>query len=199
MLCYLVIKKHQAFRHWCIIMYLCKIEPLILRILQRKEKRYVFEPTVFGDNTPENEKLLEIAFKQRQKQMKEGEIAQTIIGNFIGWKDLGVGHISGLDCLKVDNTAIIELKNKYNTCNSGSQKSILDKLETYKNNNPDTRCIWGIVNPKYKSKLNEKLIHNGVVIDKIQGYELFKFVFKIGGVFYHEEIISFVKRIISSY
>jgi hypothetical protein len=171
-----------------------KIQYLIIKIINRENKCYVHEATLFGDNSPESIKMEEIAFMQRQKHMKQGEIAQVIIGNWIGWQDLGVGHYTGLDCLKKDNSIIIEIKNKYNTCNSGSQKAMCDKLANYKSNNPNTRCIWGIVNSKSgNNNLHEKFIHDEREIEKIQGQELLKMVFKIGNINYSNIIINFVK------
>lgn len=95
---------------------------------------------------------------------------------------------------------IIEIKNKWNTCNSGSKKSLLDKLSKYKKTHPFTRCVWGIVNPKQGcKKLCEKIIYDGVEIEKIQGEELFKLVFNIGNINYSSQIISIVKNYISKY
>ena len=137
--------------------------------MNRKRKCYEHESTLLGEDSPEIIDKLRVAYKIKQDKMKEGDIAQIMIGNIENWEDLGVGHFSGLDCKKDDNSMIIELKNKYNTCNSGSEKAIKDKLATYKKNNPKTRCIWGIINPKKNNKkLSTKIIHNGVEIEKIQ-------------------------------
>jgi predicted membrane-bound dolichyl-phosphate-mannose-protein mannosyltransferase len=70
-------------RYWY-LNYTKNIHTLINNLFQRKTKEYVHEPTLFGDNSKENIKMLEIAFKQRQKQMKEGELAQIVIGNWFG-------------------------------------------------------------------------------------------------------------------
>jgi hypothetical protein len=180
--------------------YIERIGPLIGNLYQKEKKNYVHEPTVFGDDSEENIKLLEIAFKQRQNQMKEGELAQIMIGNWFGWEDLGVGHLSGLDCRKKDNCFIMDVKNKFNTCNSGSRKTLFDKLSNYKTENPATRCIWAIVNPKPGCKrLYEKIIHDGVEIEKIQGPELFKLVFTIDNVDYSPWVIHIVKDLIKKY
>lgn len=66
-------------RYW-LITYIKLINKYITIILQRKSKEYVYEPTIFGDSSIENIKMLEISFKQRQKQMKEGKLAQIVIG-----------------------------------------------------------------------------------------------------------------------
>lgn len=172
------------------------IKILIFKILRNTNKKYIHEKTYFGDNSPENIKHLTIAHNIGQKQMKEGNIAQIIIGNFIGWEDLKFDHISGLDCKKKDNSIIIEIKN--NTCNYTSQKDLLDKLSLYKIKNPNTRCIWGIINPQPNcKKLKDIIIYNNVEIEKIQGDELFKLVFNYNNIDYSQEIIDYVKFIIS--
>lgn len=194
--------KIQAFirmKYWY-LPYIKVINNKITRIYDRKTKEYIHEPTIFGDNSTKNIEMLDIAFKIRQKQMKEGELAQILIGNWYGWEDLGIGHSSGLDCRKKDNTIIMDVKNKYNTCNSGSQKALLDKLSKYKKENPLTRCIWAIVNPKPNcNKLYEKIIHNGVEIEKIQGMDLFTLVFSIGNTDYSTQIITIVKHYLNNY
>ena len=186
----------QKYWYMC---YIEKINTLIRELYERKTKKFEYEPTIFGDDSKENIKQLEIAFKQRQKQMKEGELAQILIGNWIGWNNLGVGNSSGLDCQKKDNSIIMEIKNKWNTCNSGSAKDVLNKLSNYKKKHPKTRCIWAIVNPKSNcKKLHEKIIYKDVEIEKIQGYELFKLVFSIGKINYSDKIIKIVKNTISN-
>ena len=179
----------DKFKLWC-----DKITPLIKEIIGRKNKVYEHESTVLGDNSEANIKSLEVSFKQKQKQMKEGEIIQAMIGNWDGWEDLKTGHPSGLDCRKIDNSMIIEGKNKYNTCNSGSEKFVKDKLSIWKKENPNTRCILGIANPKPGcKKLSKIIMHNGVEIEKIQGEELFKLVFTIGSINYSKKVIEFAR------
>jgi len=174
-----------------------KIKKEIELILNSKRKKYIYEPTMFGIETYEYKKALEISNKVRQLQMKEGKIAQVLIGNFYGWEDLGNGHSSGLDCKKNDNSIIIEIKNKYNTCNSDNQKTLLDKLSNYKKKYPNTRCIWGIINPRLNcTKLKEKIKYNDVEIEKIQGIELFSLVFTLNAINYANEIINFTKDLI---
>lgn len=178
-------------------LYKNRIKILIEKTVNRKCKKFVYEPTILGDNSQENIEKLTIAHSIRQKQMKEGEIAQIILGNFIGWQNLKVGHKSGLDCRKLDNSIAMELKNKYNTCNSDSLKMVLEKLSKYKKFNPETRCVIGIVNPKKNTKiLHEKFFYKDVEIEKLQGKELFKLVFSYNGVDYSQEIIDFTTSII---
>lgn len=191
-----LVRKKYWFLYDLIKINKTKIQP----ICKRKTKEYVHETTIFGDDSKENIESLKTAFKQKQKKMKEGELAQTLIGNWIGWEDLGIGHTSGLDCRKKDNTIIMDVKNKWNTCNSGSKKDLFDKLSTYKKENPSTRCVWAIINPKPGcKKLSEKIMYAGVEIEKIQGIELFKIVFSIGNINYSPQIINIVKYFIRSY
>ena len=177
--------------------YYNKLDPLIKDVFVRPRKPYKHEASVFGDNSYEGVKVGIPAHKHRQDKMKEGEIAQLVIGQWSGWVDLQIGHSSGLDCRKSDNSAIIELKNKHNTCNSGSEKAIKDKLAKYKNENPETECIWGIVNPKPGVQgLTQTLTHDGVELIKMQGDDLFSYVFTHDGYNYSNEIIEHVKTII---
>lgn len=197
-----IIKIQSLIRmRYCIIMlYINYIEPLIKKLYQRENKEYVHEPTIFGDNSEKSIKTLEIAFTQKQNEMKEGELGQIMIGKWFGWEDLGVGHLSGLDCRKKEKPIIMEVKNKWNTCNSGSKKTVLDKLSEYKKENPETRCVWAIINSKPGcKKVKEILTHNGVEIEKIQGIELFKLVFKIGKIDYSSQVIKSVQYIVNKY
>lgn len=131
--------------------------------------------------------------------MKEGEIAQVVLGNWYEWEDLGTGHDSGLDIRKQDNSAIIELKNKWNTCNSSSAKAVNDKLSDYKKKNPNTRCIWGSVNPKDINKNNSSnYVYDGVTIESLQGNELLDYIFTYKNYNYKKQILDKIMEIIKS-
>ena len=178
----------------CLCEYKTTIAPQIMQILNNARRPFQYEPTIFGSDNTKYIESLQTAFEIRQRQMKEGDIAQVCIGAFYGWKNLGVGHPTGLDCMKCDNSVIMELKNKYNTCNSSSQKTLLDKLAKYKKNNPNTLCVWGIVNPKPNcTKLTDTIVHNGMVIKKIQGADLFKLVFVLDGCDCSQDVIQYIK------
>lgn len=175
--------------------YKIKIKELIISKINALNKPYQYKKTLLSDDTNDNIKKLEIAYHVHQKYMIEGEIAQIITGNFIGWEDLKQDHKSGLDIRKKDNSIIIELKNKYNTCNSSDEKKLLNKLCKYKKENPNTRCIWGVINPKNNKSVSKKIIHNGVEIEKIEGQKLLSLIFTIYNQDYTPEIIPFVKSI----
>ena len=192
------VKQCQKYiREWYFKRYCNKIKPQILGIKNRKQNKYVHESTIFGDNSESNKKSLEIAFKQRQMQMKEGEIAETILGNFQGWTKLKRGDISGMDIKKNDNSIIIEVKNKHNTVKgSDIKKSLYPTLAKYKNRHPETRVIWGIINEKPGTlNLSSIITFNNVKIERIQGIELFKIVCIIGGIDYSYRVIDFVKSV----
>ena len=174
-----------------------RVTPLILDVLNKKVADYKFEYSFLGDDSVETIEREKIAFKERQIKMKHGDIAQIMIGCWIGMEDLGIGHETGLDCRKLDNSMILEIKNKYNTCNSGSTKSVLDKLAKYKMNNPNTECIWGIINPKKLNDNNNKKIiyHNNVEIIKLQGEKLFEKIFILDGYNYTNDIRNIIRKI----
>ena len=175
--------------------YYAKIRSLIRQKLDTNRKEYIHKPTLFGDNSEECIKKMETALKIKQIQMKEGEIGQLIIGNFIGWVDLKTGHSSKLDCMKTDGSIIIEIKNRHNTCNGGSRKTVHDNLSNYKKNHPNTRCILGILNPRKNCKLLKKTIqHDGVEIERIEGDELLKLIFTLDGFDYSKQVIDVVRQ-----
>jgi hypothetical protein len=68
--------------------------------------------------------------RQAQKTLSNaiGGFHQKILGNSLGWEDLGRNHDTGLDVKKSDDTIFAEIKNKYNTTNSGSSDSVKRKL-----------------------------------------------------------------------
>jgi len=182
-------------RRKCLCSYKRAVKSAIEKILHADKVEYQHEETMFGDNSEENICRLRTAFEVKQEKMQEGYIAQKVLGLFYGWEDLGTGHDSGLDIRKKNSTIIFELKNNYNTCNSGSQKAILDKLARYNARHPNTICAWGIINPKPGcKKLVQSLRHDGVEIVKIQGESLFELVFTYEHHDYSKEVVDFVKQ-----
>ena len=174
--------------------YLEDIKDAVIKITESTKKDYKYDETVFGNEKVKEE--MEIAYKMKQLQMKEGDLAQKVLGMFPEWEDLKTGHSSGLDIKKKDNSCIMEIKNSWNTCNSGSQKAVLDKLSNYKKKNPNTVCVWGIVNPRPNSKkLEETIIYNGEHILKLQGTRLLEYVLTYDGKSYKDKIVTYVKNI----
>lgn len=70
------------------------------------------------------------AFRQREKNvsMKFGYFHQNLMGKFHGYKSLKNGDVTGIDLVKEDGTEAWEIKNRHNTMNSGSAKTVENKL-----------------------------------------------------------------------
>ena len=89
-----------------------------------------------------------LALKEKQRQMKVGEIWQEALGSYNGWCNLKQGHESGLDIISYTKKVAIELKNRTNTDNASSKKANFDKLAKFKKNNPEYLCIYANINDK---------------------------------------------------
>jgi hypothetical protein len=88
---------------------------------------FIFDVTVNGltiEGWFEREKI-----RQSQKSMQNqiGNFHQGVVGNSIGWSDLGVGKIIDLKC---DSKKILaEIKNKHNTTKGNHKTNVYDDLE----------------------------------------------------------------------
>lgn len=74
--------------------YFIKITNIITNILFRSQKE---------------ELTFDISDKEKQRQMKIGEIMQAVLGNYNNFMDLGKGHESRLDIMSVNKKIIIGL------------------------------------------------------------------------------------------
>ena len=84
---------------------------------------------------------------------KIGEFHQELLGKVDGWVDLEIGDKTETDLKKEDNTVFIELKNKYNTMNSSSEKTCREKLEKVIEKYPDATAYWAyVISKNYKSE-----------------------------------------------
>ena len=119
--------------------YFDKLDKIIYDICSRKSKQ-VITYDIFDTDKTKKYKL--IVLKEKQKQMKIGEILQVCIGNYENFVNLKQGHETGLDVISNDRKIIIEIKNRTNTDNASSKKSNLDKLAKFKKNNPEYICIY---------------------------------------------------------
>lgn len=181
---------------FCILKYYEVLDYTIRNILLRNEKVLLTYDILDTEKSMKNKIL---ALKEKQRQMKVGEIWQEVLGNYKGYVNLKTGHETGLDILSVNKKIAIELKNRTNTDNASSKKSNLDKLAKFKQANPDYVCIYANINADTKKKTIEgsikKLIHNGVEIEHKIGYEFLKFILGDDT----EYIIEFVKNTIDKY
>lgn len=89
----------------------------------------------------------------KKSEMAIGEFHQHILGHVDGWIDLQQGHETGLDLMNEEGTIFMEIKNKVNTTNSGSGKTVFEKLEKVVEGNPNAVAYWGyIVSENYKNE-----------------------------------------------
>lgn len=182
-----------------------RVEPLIRQLYDKPRNPYIRKDTLFGDKSDEGQRLNEAAFKQRQISMKEGILAQIILGAAPGWEDMKKGKGSGgMDCRRTgESPAVMEVKNQYNTVKGADEKkSLYPTMAKWKKEQPEYRVIWGIVNPKdgFMAKhLSQTFEFDGVKLEKIQGHDLFKLAFTINNFDYTVEVISFVKSILIDY
>ena len=150
-------------------------------------------------DTPESIQKRLSALQETQRRMKNGEIWQAVLGNYNGFRDLRIGHPTGLDILSDDRKIIIELKNRTNTDNSSSKKTKFDQLAAYKTEHPEYTCIYANVNEDTEEKtltgFVKKIIHNDVEIEHQTGYAFLKFILGDDMDF----IIQFVKSTIAKY
>lgn len=176
--------------------YFKNVELIIKKILLRPEK-YVLTYDVLDTEKSKKNKL--IFLKEKQRQMKIGEIWQEVIGNYKDLINLGIGHETGLDILSNIRKLAIELKNRTNTDNASSKKSNLDKLSKFKKENPEYTCIYANINADTEKKTlqgsNKKIMHDGVEIEHQVGYQFLTFIFGEKT----KEIIEFVKNTIDKY
>jgi len=176
--------------------YLELIGEKIKEIIQRPEKNNLTFDLLDTDKSIKNKMVI---LKEKQKSMKIGEIWQEVIGNYHGFTNLKVGHISGLDIISTTNKIAIELKNRTNTDNHSSRKTNFDKLAKFKKENPEYLCIYATINADNKKKTMEgaviKIIHNNEEIYQYIGYKFLKLIFedKI------EIILAFIKEAIDKY
>jgi hypothetical protein len=172
------------------------MEIIIQNILLRPENDVLTYDILDTEKSKKN-KLLSL--KEKQRQMKVGEIWQEIIGNYDEFINLKIGHETGLDILSNTRKLAIELKNRTNTDNASSKKSNLDKLSKFKKENPEYTCIYANINADTEKKTlqgsNKKFMHNGVEIEHQVGCQFLTFIFGEKT----EEIVEFVKNTIDKY
>lgn len=184
---------HQEFN---LEEYFRNVESIIKEIISRYENDVLTYDILDTEKSKKN-KLLSL--KEKQRQMKVGEIWQETIGNYDQFINLKNGHETGLDILSITRKLALELKNRTKTDNASSKKSNLDKLSKFKKENPEYTCIYATINANTEKKtlhgLNKKITHNGVEIEHYVGYEFLTFIFGEKT----EEIIEFVKNTIDIY
>ena len=173
--------------------YFDMIDKIIINILSRKISEKLTYDIMDTEKLKINKKIV---LKEKQRQMKVGEIMQIILGNYDKFINLGNGHESGLDIVSHERKIIIELKNRTNTDNASSKKSNFDKLAKFKMNNPEYSCIYGCINDETEEKTNngkiEIIKHNNIELKIYVGHKLLELI--LGDD--KDKIINHVKNLI---
>ena len=150
-------------------------------------------------DTEKSRKNKLIVLKEKQRQMKIGEIWQEVLGSYDGCLNLKNGHESGLDILSESRKFVVELKNRTNTDNASSKKSNLDKLANFKRTHPDYTCIYGNINSDTEKKTLKgsikTIIHNEIEIEHHIGYELLQYILGTDT----DQVIDFVRSAVDKY
>ncbi len=158
--------------------YFTKLEENIKGILQRPTKDVLAYDILDTDRSKVNKM---VALKEKQRQMKIGEIWQVAVGNYKDCQDLKVGHVTGLDILSDKRKFIAELKNRTNTDNASSKKTNFDKLAKFKAEHPEYTCIYANINDDTEEKSSQttvkKFQHNGVELEHHIGDQFLKYIF----------------------
>ena len=113
-------------------------------------------------------------------EQKIGEFHQKILGSVDGWNDLGVGDESKVDICNDDQTIFIELKNKFNTCNSDALNKVHEKLLNIVRGSDVHEAYWAYIVPNTVQKQGINLWKkNGVTyrgLYKAWGADVYKLV-----------------------
>ena len=168
----------------------------VKKIMQRPTKDVVAYDILDTEKSKVN-KL--VALKEKQRQMKIGEIWQVALGDYKDCQDLKVGHITGLDILSEKRKFIAELKNRTNTDNASSKKTNFDKLAKFKTEHPDYTCIYANINDDTEEKSSQttvkKFQHNGVELEHHIGDQFLKYIFGDDT----NAVVEFLKTTIDKY
>jgi len=176
--------------------YFSIMEMSIFLILNKPDNENVSYDILDSEKTMMNKMIV---LREKQRQMKIGEIWQMMIGNYDGFQNLKRGHISGLDVMSTERKIAIEIKNRTNTDNSSAKKTNFNKLAKFKRENPEFTCIYASINAETEKKtlegLSRKISHNGYDIEYWVGVKFLKLIFQQD----YEEVIRFVKYTVDRY
>ena len=109
----------------------------------------------------------------------------------LGWEDLKTGHSSGLDCRKLDNSKIMEVKNKYNTyAISDEKRHYFLHFQNTRINTSTVRVLETILsNPKPNDKNHETIVFDGVEDSKVERKRIVQISMTYDGIDYSKDII----------
>lgn len=158
--------------------YLEKINYKITKLFEKsKYNDDILHDRLLDCYIKKNEDIIKQSKKLKQLQINVGKIWQITIGNYNKFVDLGEGDKTGLDVKSAELKIIMEIKNRYNTDNASARKSNYDKLAKFKNNNPEYKCIYAIINDKTHEGKEDIINHNNCEIIYLSGEKLLDFIF----------------------
>lgn len=113
----------------------------------------IFLKTILSSHANMSQESWDIAERQRRYekalQMKLGDLHEELIGAFSDYVNLPIGHETGCDVMSKDCSEVWEIKNRDNTMNSGSAKTVIDKLIAQKN--AGKRAVLVLINCEKKT------------------------------------------------
>lgn len=172
-----------------------KIEGKIKHVLESKNAVNVISDILLNEYFSKHIREINNSLIIKQMQMKIGNIWQIAIGNYGDFRDLGVGHHTGLDVKNKNRKIIMEIKNRYNTDNASAKKSNLGKLAKYKKEHTDFECIYAIINDKKPKGKCNIIEHNGVKLIYYSGLCLLNYIFGDDT----NAVLNILHKIIGSY
>lgn len=119
--------------------------------------------TVEQWNEAEKQRLYEKALS-----MKMGDFHEELMGKFPGYETLPLGHRTGTDVRKVDDSEFFEVKNRDNTMNSSSADSVIRKLTKIADDGK--KSILVMINTEKKTLPRFKAPRNVDVMSGKQAY-----------------------------
>ncbi len=132
----------------------------------------------YNEITHEKWKELETPrLTQKGLEMKMGDFHEELMGKFPGYITYPTGHSSGCDVGSLDGTILIEVKNRDNTMNSSSAKSVIANLTKHANNGKtailvEVICPNGKVN-RFKAPDTVKVMNGKDAYDFFSGRKTF--------------------------
>jgi len=110
--------------------------------------------------------------RQKNIEMNMGNFHQQMLGNLPGYHVLPKGHETGCDVMRNDKALVAEVKNRHNTMNADSSKSVKQKLLVQLEKGREAYLI--LVNcPPGKKTPRFKLPETVKVLTGLEAYALF--------------------------
>jgi Eco47II restriction endonuclease len=134
-----------------------------------------------------------VALRVKQRQMKIGEAWQELISCQNGFKN--IGKTSGIDIHDTNTNTYFEIKNRYNTDNSKSKKSVYDQMVDILSNDPTATCVYGIINDRTSEGKHTQIKYRGYTIEIYTGECLLDFIFGTE----KDKIIKFMEKMVDKY